>query len=137
MLNATMELSSPNAFDGSLVIVSIARAIQEHLISHGVEIAHLKVTLSPQEGADAGAVTVLNLVQNDGIPEVVQAPAHEQRNGQLTLNLRAEADPKLLHESVNLALNQLHDHAELTTTLNHLEAFRPARPQPTHRLERA
>ena len=80
-LNATMELSCPEPFDGSLVIHGIARVIQKHLISHGVQIAHLKVTLSPQEGADAVAVAVLNLVQNDGMPEVVQAPAHEQKDG--------------------------------------------------------
>jgi hypothetical protein len=57
------------------------------------------------------------------------------QRGQLVVNLRAEAAPELLRDSVRGALAGLAESfAGLSATLEHLEHFRPGKPQPTHRL---
>src|SRR5713226_4045304 len=49
-LNCTVALEAPAAFDGNAVLESLARRIQESLNAKQAEIAHLKMTLSPDEG---------------------------------------------------------------------------------------
>jgi hypothetical protein len=49
----------------------------------------------------------------------------------LVVNLRAEADPDLLKQEVTGALESL---PSLTAQLQVIAAFRPGRPNPTHRL---
>jgi hypothetical protein len=53
-------------------------------------------------------------------------------SGQLIINLRAEGDPELLRTAVQTALNNAPK--KLTATLDHLEHFRPGKPEPTHRV---
>jgi hypothetical protein len=56
-------------------------------------------------------------------------------SGQLIVNLRAEAAPETLEvalrESLNAAAAQL---SSVAFRVEHLEHFRPGKPQPTHRL---
>ena len=59
-------------------------------------------------------------------------------SGQLIINLRAEADPSVLAESIEQAVANLPvQFPGLTTKIDHLEHFKPGRPTPTHRLEKA
>lgn len=131
-LNATVRLSSAGEFDANAAIESLARAIQARLSAADGEVAHLKMTFSPEGGlAD---IAVVNLVRNDFVPELSLRLDQACSAGQLILNLRAEAAPETLKAAVESALADLPSRFPgLHAALEHLEHFRPGKPQPTHR----
>lgn len=131
-LNCTVAMTSPAAFDGNAALRALARRTQELLNTAGAEIAHLKMTLSPNEGL--GDIAVVNLVRNDFVPELSQELPDSIRSGQLIINCRAEADPDTLLASVRRALSDIAPQFPgLALQLEHSEHFRPGKPQPTHR----
>src|ERR1043166_3642587 len=67
-LNGTVALAAAAAFDGNAVLQLLAARVQELLNAAGAEIAHLKMTLSPNEGL--GDLAVINVVRNDFVPEL-------------------------------------------------------------------
>jgi Ni2+-binding GTPase involved in maturation of urease and hydrogenase len=129
-LNATVGVTSTSAFDPNALLRGVAAAICQRLGS--AEIAHLKITFTPDEGL--GDIAAVSLVRSDFVPElslVLDGPA---TSGQLILNVRAEADPDALRsavESAVAALGTLED--GVRGRLEHAEQFRPGRPTPTHR----
>jgi hypothetical protein len=132
-LNATVRLEAAQAFDAENVITRLARSIQEHLKVQSAEVAHLKMTYSPDE-ALAGEIAAVNLVRNDFVPELSLKLQDASKSGQLIINLRAENAPEALSAIVREALEQLEkDVPSLKAQLDHLEHFRPGRPTPTHR----
>jgi len=135
-LNATVELKSSTAFSGNEWIRNIALKLQQQLKSNDAEVAHLKMTLSPDKGL--GEIAVINLVRNDFIPELSQELPEDIKEGQLIINLRAEANPTLLKQAVIEAVQQMEtDHPQVKGTLDHVEHFRPGKPEPTYRLTEA
>ncbi|MCE9609728.1 MAG: cobalamin biosynthesis protein P47K [Chthoniobacter sp.] len=128
-LNATVQLAHREGFDSDALLTHLARAIQQHLA--GAEVAHLKMTLSPDGGL--GDIAVINLVRSDFVPELslrLEAPVPA---GQLIINCRAEADPDLIRAAVRAAVAALPPaFPGLTAQLDHLESFRPGKPTPTH-----
>jgi Ni2+-binding GTPase involved in maturation of urease and hydrogenase len=131
-LNCTVAMTSPAAFDGNAVLRALARRAQELLNTAGAEIAHLKMTLNPDEGL--GDIAAVNLVRNDFVPELSQELPDAIPGGQLIINCRAEADPDTLLASVQRALHDIAPQFPgLTLRLEHSEHFRPGKPQPTHR----
>ena len=132
-LNCTVRLEDRKAFDANVVLERLAGAIQERLRSADAEVAHLKMTFSPDGGL--GDIAVINLVRNDYVPEVSQALEDPVESGQLILNLRAESAPEILRDAVESAVAGLAEHFRgLNAKLEHLEHFRPGKPQPTHRI---
>ena len=130
-LNATCLLAAADSFDGNRFLSGLAARIQRELAAAGIEIAHFKMTLSPDTGND---LAVLNLVRTDGRPEAPHQLADELTDGELIVNLRAEGDPDHLHA---VAISSLIDTARefgVVTTVEHSEHFRPGRPEPTHRM---
>ncbi len=129
-LNATVHLDSTTGFDSDTVLTALARGIQSCL--DGSEIAHLKMTLSPDGGL--GDIAAINLVRSDFVPELslrLEAPVNA---GQLIINCRAEAAPETLRDAIRTAVAELPaQFPALTAQLDHLEYFRPGKPQPTHR----
>ena len=105
--------------------------VQKRLGVRGIEIAHLKMTLNPDHGPD---LAVLNVVRSDVQPELTWRLEAPISGGELLINLRAEADPDVLHETVAAAWQSVAKAHGLTYDQQHLEAFRPGKPQPTHRL---
>src|SRR5205823_6156763 len=127
-LNCTVQCAAGTAFDANAVLKRLADEIRERLHRDGAEVAHLKMTFSPEEGL--GEIAVINLVRNDYVPEVSQALEEVVHNGQLIVNLRAEAGPELLRDAVRNALDGLAGNFHgLDARLNHLEFFRPGKPQ--------
>ena len=133
-LNCTVQLAAKEAFDANRLLEVLAAAVQERLRSAHAEVAHLKMTLSPDGGLEE--IAAINLVRNDFVPELslrLEEPAH---SGQLIINLRAEATPDVLGSAVQESLNALAGQFNtLKATLDHLEHFRPGKPTPTHRLK--
>jgi len=130
-LNATIQLSQlGEGFDSSLVLEALATEIQQQLIPS--EIAHLKMTLSPDSGL--GDIAVINLVRSDFVPELSLRLEQPVPSAQLIVNLRAEAAPETLSMALEKALATLsHRFPSLLARLEHLEHFRPGKPEPTHR----
>jgi len=138
-LNCTVELSSPHEVDGNEVLENFTLRIQSLLATCGVEIAHLKMTLSPDSQACHGTaptplpdeIGVVNLVRLDGKPEVSHRLSEPLRNGQIIVNLRAEAAPEQLQAELRRAIEG--ETLRQLLRVEHLECFRPGRPEPTYR----
>lgn len=130
-LNATIEVKATDEFDSAPLLQALAREIHARLVAEGAEVAHLKMTLSPDQ-AFAGEVAVINLVRNDFAPEMGQELDEPVEGGQIILNLRAEGDPEGLEAIVREAIATVST-ADCQLSLDHLERFRPGRPVPTHR----
>ena len=132
-LNATALLSAPAPFDGNAaddIVRQLGEAIRSALEAKSVEIAHLKMTLQPDGiGND---LAVANLVRNGSAVELPHALQEPLTSGTLILNLRAEADPNMLREVLRRLLSM--PGGLFTIGLKNIEAFRPGRPMPTHRL---
>jgi hypothetical protein len=99
----------------------------------GVEIAHFKMTFSPDDGI-AGELASINLVRSDYVAELGMELDEPTTGGQLIVNLRAEADPASLDGSGERGLERSRGKFfGLQATLDHEEHFRPGKPTPTHR----
>ena len=134
-LNCTASLAGAAPVDGNALLRELANTIRRHLDGQG-EIAHLKMTLSP--GEHGNDLAVLNLVRDDHYPEMSHELAEPIEAGELIVNLRAEADPEILHFVVTQALAAtMKSFRGWTCTIDHEEHFRPGKPQPTHRLAEA
>ncbi len=129
-----MQVSAKEGFDSNRFLKQLAGEIQKILSANKAEIAHLKMTLSPDGGL--GDIAAVNLVRNDFVPELslqLEAPV---QSGQLIINLRAEAAPDVLGTAVREGLAATAKaFPGLQATVDHLEHFRPGKPSPTHRFE--
>ena len=135
-LNCTVQAAAPGGFDADALLKRLAGEIQCRLQAQNAEVAHLKMTLSPDTGL--GDIAVVNLVRNDFVPELSLRLESRVESGQIIVNLRAEADPDALGEIVRQALAaSAAAFPGLETTLDHLEHFRPGKPNPTHRFTQA
>jgi hypothetical protein len=130
-LNATLILETDDEVDAGVILEALATNIQQQLLAENAEVAHLKMTLTPDHGLH-GEVAVINLVRNDFRPEFGQELEEPVTGAQIILNLRAEADPERLAAIVEQAVAESVP-AGCRLTLDHLERFRPGRPTPTHR----
>lgn len=130
-LNATYRLSSAQPFDGNRFLGLLAGRVQQGLAAAGIEIAHFKMTLSPDEGHD---LAVLNLVRTDGVAEAAHLLAEDLSSGELIVNLRAEGDPDRLKAIATSALTDAARDVGVVAMMRHSEHFRPGRPEPTHRM---
>jgi len=132
-LNCTVQLAAKDGFDADAVLRWLAGDIQTRLRAVKAEVAHLKMTLSPNAGL--GDLAAINLVGNDFVPEVSLSLEEPVECGQLIVNLRAEAPPEVLRDSVRSGVANLLEHfGDLNARLEHLEHFRPGKPTPTHRM---
>ena len=135
-LNCTAHICSERAFDADPFLQTLAKAIQTRLQASKAEVAHLKMTLSP-ENSVAGEVAAVNLVRNDFVAELSFHLEEPVKSGQLIVNLRAEAAPDILGTAVREGLAAAtKKFPTMRATLDHLEHFRPGKPTPTHRIEK-
>lgn len=131
-LNATAQVTSAIEFDANAVLEHLARSIQAHLAPAEAEVAHLKMTFSPDGGLND--LAVVNLVRSDFVPELSLRLGQSCAAGQVIVNLRAEAAPALLKGALESAMGALPARFPgVAARVDHLEHFQPGRPQPTHR----
>jgi G3E family GTPase len=132
-LNCTLRLTAAAPLDGNELVRALANAAQQRLKAAGAEVAHLKMTLDADN--ELSDLAVINLVRNDYIPELSQNLQDSFVSGELTINLRAEASPDVLEDALTKAITAwLEERPGLKAERQHSEAFRPGKPQPTHRL---
>ena len=129
-LNATLQFTASNPADPNQVLQTLATTLKNQL--HPAEIAHLKMTLSPDTGL--GGIAAVHLVRSDYVPELSLSLEEPVASGQIIVNVRAEADPDRLQTGLSETLLQtLASLPGIQLTLEHQEFFRPGRPEPTHR----
>ena len=132
-LNATITLRNRLEFDANAVLVTLAGRMQSRLRDAGAEIAHLKMTFSPDHSL-AGEIASINAVRNDSPPEPGMQLDGPSVSGILVVNLRAESDPETLLTILGDTLaEQSTMHPGLEVALDHEEHFRPGKPVPTFR----
>lgn len=134
-LNATLHLepSGDGEFDGNQLLRDFASSLRQTMTDAGSEVAHLKMTLTPKH--DAFELGAINLVRDDAEPELSHRLIEPLDDGELLLNIRAEAAPETLEAALQKALSStLEKQYALTVVIPHLEHFRPGMPNPTHRL---
>ena len=133
-LNCTIRVDASESFDADVLLEDFASAIQARLNRDGVEVAHLKMTFSPVEDFN-GEIAFLSLARNDYVPELSQRLWEWVGGGELIVNLRAEGEPERLQETVEQVLEKIRtNNHQMTLDVEHLERFRPAKPQPTYRI---
>jgi G3E family GTPase len=136
-LNCTVQLAAKREFAAAQLLERVASAVRKRLRTRHAEVAHLKMTLCPDDCAP-GSIGVANLVRNDCVPELSLKLASPVTGGQLVINLRAEAAPDILGTVVREALTSAaKSFPGLKATLDSLEHFRPGKPAPTHRFKSA
>ena len=134
-LNASVQLEARTTpFDGNALLADFGQRLREDLHEKQIEVAHLKMTLAPDDGAGLPDLAVANLVRSEGQMEFSHRLSAEVQAGQLTINLRAEADPDLLRGFVQHAIEAIEQTSPVAASIEHLESFRPGKPTPTHRL---
>ncbi len=133
-LNCTVKLNAPEEFDGNAFLQSVASHLRLSFVEQSIgaaEIAHLKMTMSPDSGND---IAVLNLVGADGAPEFSHRLAAPVGSAELLLNFRAEADPEQLWLQARQALGAAAIEFGANAEVREHEFFRPSKPNPTHRM---
>ncbi len=131
-LNATINVNATGSIDGNAFLQQFAGNLRDRLATQGIEVAHLKMTLAPK-GA-AMEIAVINLVRSDANPELSFRLGDALSSGELTLNLRAEADPSALTQAVREVVAASAGQVELSIT--DLQSFKPGQPNPTHRVDK-
>lgn len=128
-LNATVRLAARiDAAVGAQILLTLAQTIMEWLERAGVEVAHLKMSVAD----DAGGLLRVQVTRNEEKPFLAGGLEGAVQNARLLINLRAEADPDLLAETVTAALSTaLYGLAHEVTECAH---FKPGQPTPTHRV---
>jgi G3E family GTPase len=132
-LNCTVRLEAAAPFDANGILLKLARDIRGRVSAKGHEIAHLKMTLDAEDGT--GSLSVVSLVRSDGEPDLRESLLDKVEGGALIVNLRAEADPEFLKSAVEASISELG--GGLRAKMEHMDRFRPARPQPIHRMDGA
>jgi Ni2+-binding GTPase involved in maturation of urease and hydrogenase len=130
--NATVHLKGASPFDGNRFLLDLAAEVRTRLASERPEIAHFKMTLTPD--ADLADLAVLNVVGSDRDPELSHTLQDPLGSGELIVNLRVEEDPERLRAAVVDAVAAVAARIGAGTDIRHIEHFRPGRPVPTHRM---
>ncbi len=135
-LNTTIEIEATNEeeeFDGNQILTELAQSLRSSLAKDDVEIAHLKMTLTPL--GDPMEIAAINLVRSDAQAELSHRLVDHLEDGEILLNIRAEAAPETLDHAVSASLESiLKKNHHLGFRITHSEHFRPGMPEPTHRL---
>jgi hypothetical protein len=128
-LNASATAVARTAADGNTLLQRLAADLQGRLAECGAMIAHLKMTLHAGDG-----IAAINVVRDDLVPELGVQLREPVMAGDLVVNLRAEAAPDLLEAVLRDSLGATGlAMRNWRIDLVHAEAFRPGRPEPTHR----
>ena len=107
--------------------------MRELLGSQSIEVAHLKMTLTPE--SDPYEIAAANLVCSDDQPYLSHRLTEPIEEGDLSLNIRAEASPEALEAATHAALREIFEEEPgLSFETVRLDSFRPGQPSPVHRI---
>jgi hypothetical protein len=130
-LNARADLHAPEGADWQALACGLVESLGDVFRRRNAEIAHLKVFLGTADGA-----LVSSLTSSSGKPSMLLngTPSRASKDAELILNARVHLDPEVLRSDVEERIGKLARQG-LSVQVRQLEAFRPKRPQPTHRYD--
>lgn len=137
-LNAALHFNvkEPDGIDGNALLRAFADGLRRAMGTSEAEIAHLKMTLTPRH--DPYEIGAINLVRDGCDPELSHRLVDALEDGELLVNIRAEASPETLEKALQSAVTEvLKKGLGLDVKTPHLEHFRPGMPEPTHRINSA
>jgi len=79
----------------------------------------------------------VNVVSNATQPMLSQSAAERATTLDLVINLRAQAEPSVIQQTVQQCLDAWLERNGLTVLGSTGQAFKPPRPEPTHRIAEA
>lgn len=133
-LNCTVRVSCETDFDANAMLGDLAEQLRTRIAAGGHEIAHLKMTLDAP--GTEGCLAAVSLVGSDDTVDQRETLLDRVDKGELIINLRAEADPEILRTATMNTLSKTTEAEHgVSFEVEHLEHFRPGKPQPTHRIE--
>ncbi len=130
-VNCRAELTSHgHPYQLDAVVLALADRLAEALFEATFEPAHLKVL-----GQTAGTTSIANLVSSNLPAELSVTTGATAITADFLINARVAGDPEQLAAMVRHQVQQLATDFKLSATLGHMQQFRPARPEPTHRIK--
>ncbi len=129
-LNCRVELASNDRpYEPDTMVLELVDRLAKALCEAAFEPAHLKVL-----GQTANTTSIANLVSSNLPAELSLTSAIETVTANFLINARVAGDPDQLATIVRQQVQQLAEDFELSATIRHMQQFRPARPEPTHRI---
>lgn len=130
-LNAAFDLvsSGPEGFAPAMAVELVLTELGRVLHEAGAFVGHIKAQLSTVDG-----VTSANLVRAGDRPSFRFRQRTPVDRGQLVLNARVVVPPALLEHRVEGAVEAMSRALTVRSDIVQWSAFRPARPQPVHRI---
>lgn len=107
---------------------TFAEFVRLRFAANGTEVAHLKASF---EVSGSGEMAAIQWVASDRWPEITLSLADPVSAGNLTVNIRAEDDPRRITAIVDEALTNFRS---MEVSKIDSRAFRPAPPEPIHRV---
>ena len=129
-LNCQVDAAADEKFPLDDVVLALVKSVGEQLTDAGFETAHLKVLGQTIENA-----AVANLVSSGEAAELSLASEIKTTAAELLVNARVAADPDKLVESVKTACQRVGQTQGIKLTVSNIQSFRPAKPEPTHRVQ--
>lgn len=128
-LNATATFTASEKMPLDDLAMNALEAIRDELAKLDAEPAHLKILCS-----SARSVSVANLVSSD--TDSMLSVASEGSSGEvrMVVNARVCLAPESLRPLVEAALAKIAEPLHAVLNIEQIEAFRPGRPEPTHRV---
>lgn len=128
-LNATINLNSDSPYRLDEMTLALVDHVRDELLSIDAEPAHLKVL-----STTGGDVSVANLVSSDSPTMLSIESGISTQQASIILNARVCLAPERLRPLVESALERIAARFNGTLEVEQIEAFRPGRPVPTHRV---
>lgn len=127
--NAAVEVECLHPENGDEFLSRLSLAIAGILAEQNTEVAHFKMALEDPDGR----LGVINQVLSGTEPAISRSFGGSFRQGNLTVNLRAEGDPEGLRKIVEGCVDQL-SREGINARLLEMAAFRPGQPVPVERV---
>jgi G3E family GTPase len=129
-LNCQVAAKSDSVFELDVLVLELVRRMGLRLADAGDEVAHLKIL-----GQTLQDSAVANLVGSGVDAELSLASEIKTQKADLLVNARVATDPDKLREVVSDVSMELINDLNVVLSIENLQSFRPAKPEPTHRVK--
>lgn len=127
-VNMTVSLDGP--VEATRFQTELMNRLTQILRAETIEVAHLKFSLA----AD-GELCHANLTSTDSDPDYSGADLGTVTDGRLVLNARAVGEPERIRTIASETVTETAASLSVGVTVDAEQAFRPAYPEPVHRIE--
>jgi G3E family GTPase len=129
-LNLKAAVRAGRPFSAGDWLVAMMQTLAQQLAAQEAAIAHVKAqVVAPEVELKASLTDADKPLYWD-----MWSPHSETARAQLILNARVQTDPPALARAVRRALEDVRPQPDFRVDIVHFQCFRPAPPQPTHRM---